>query len=376
MKNDIIKYAVLLFVAVAITGCSLFKVNVSTGEPLPRDEMQVRVMTRGFYYDMSSEIALTADSIAELAPDAQTKIEAIRWKLRATKAAVSAAMQSIPEVSLVDTWILCVRMKNAFTNTSDSLLFGNYTYLARNTAEGLQKRIRRLAYEVLTPQRYSLMENFVNDYVVQNPAEGDGMSQVNTTLAWLEYLKSNGIKHAYPSGSISEVIADIGDRMDGQTQQIGNTLGWSKDILELQLQQDSTRMRLESQLDSLERNFNRMVLVMENIPEISDFAITTLSQQMQMVIYSLNASVDLAFESIDSQRAELQKFISSERENVIVDVSKATDSAMQTLIDGLPAVMGKVVFWIILLVVVVLGLPFGVGYWIGSLRERSKQRKM
>lgn len=369
------KATVVLVALVVMTGCSLFKVSVSTGEQLPAEEMQIRVMTRGFYYDMSSEVSRMADSIVFLSPDAQIKIAAIRWKLEATRAAVDAAMQSIPEVSLADTWILCKRMENEFTKTPDSLLFGQYTYLAQNAAEYLQKRVRRLAREVLTPQRYSLMESFVDDYIRQNPIGGAGLTSANTTLAWLDYLKSNGIRHAYQSGSISEVIADLGDRVGGQTQQFSNSLSWSKDIIELQLQQDSTRMRLEAELDSLENNFNRMVLVMEHIPEISDFALRTLAEQMQKVIYSVNASVDLAFRNIDLQRAELQEFISAERANVMVDVSKATDSAVQTLVEGLPAVMGKIVFWIILLVVVVLGIPFAVGYWVGSLRERGNSVK-
>lgn len=369
------KAVAVLFALAFTTGCSLFKLSVSTGDPLPRGDMQVRVMTRGFYYDMVSEISGTADSIVALDTDSQIKIRAIRWKLQATRAAVDAAMQSIPEVSLADTWILCEQMQGAFARTPDSLLFGEYSYLARNTAEHLVKRVGRLATEVLIPERYSLMESFVNKYVADNPLSGEDITPANTTLAWLDYLKENGIQHAYPSGSISEVIADLGDRMGGQTQYITNSLGWSKDILELQLEQDSTRTKLMRELDSLESNFNRMVLVMEHIPEISDFAMRTLSEQMQRVIYSMNTTIDLAFRNIDMQRQELQEFVTIERESLTADMSKAADSAVQTFIDGLPAVIGKVVFWIILLVVVVLGLPFGIGYWVGSLRERGKQRK-
>lgn len=50
-----------------------------------------------------------------------------------------------------------------------------------------------------------------------------------------------------------------------------NSIGWSKDIFELQMQQDSVRNRLTRQLDSLERNFDRIVTVMEHLPQIADY---------------------------------------------------------------------------------------------------------
>ena len=37
------------------------------------------------------------------------------------------------------------------------------------------------------------------------------------------------------------------------------------------MQQDSVRNRLTRQLDSLERNFDRIVTVMEHLPQIADY---------------------------------------------------------------------------------------------------------
>ena len=65
------------------------------------------------------------------------------------------------------------------------------------------------------------------------------MEAANTTLAWIEFLRENGVEHAYATGSIAEVLADVNDRVSSQTQQLASSVGWSKDILEMQLQQDS-----------------------------------------------------------------------------------------------------------------------------------------
>ena len=114
MKTGILCRFALLCCVVLSGGCSLLKVSVSEGDPLPRAEVRMRVMTRGFYHDLTAAVARTADSIADAAPDLQTRIGAVRWKMQVSSAAVGAAMQPIPEVALADTWILCRRMEEAF----------------------------------------------------------------------------------------------------------------------------------------------------------------------------------------------------------------------------------------------------------------------
>ena len=46
--NGWMKGAAALLVVGLLAGCSLLKVSVSTGDPLPKEQMDVRTMTRGF----------------------------------------------------------------------------------------------------------------------------------------------------------------------------------------------------------------------------------------------------------------------------------------------------------------------------------------
>lgn len=375
MKLFSIKLAAALLAAVSLAGCSLLKLNVSTGDPLPPEDARARLMTRGFYYDLTDGIVRTADSISRSTPDMQTKIRAIRWKIQATRAAVAAAMQPIPEVALADTWILCRRMEDAFAAVPDSLLFGPLTPLARTAAKLFSVRADSLASEVLDPDRYRLMRRFVDEYLAATPPDNGEVAPLNTTLAWVRFLEDNGVEKDYSSGSISEVLADMSDRVGGQTQQMANSLGWSKDILELQLQQDSIRTQVGRQLDSLDTNFRRIVTVMEHIPEISDAVVSSLNDQVQSIISSMNASVDNAFLNIDRQRDELQHYVSAERSALVSDMRAAADDAIRTALEGIPALVGKVVGWLVLLAVVMLGTPFLLGFWLGGLRTRMRQRK-
>ena len=157
------------------------------------------------------------------------------------------------------------------------------------------------------------MERFVAQYVRDNPSD-EGMEASNTTLAWIEFLRENGVEHAYATGSIAEVLADVNDRVSSQTQQLASSVGWSKDILEMQLQQDSLRMEVGARLDSLERSFTRIVVVAEHLPEISDRVLDELNKQVTQLIYTMNYSVDNAFADFDRQRDELQRYVTGERQ--------------------------------------------------------------
>ena len=367
----LLQAAAALCAALALTGCSLLKVAVATGDPLSKEEMNVRTMTRGFYYDMAAEVARTADSIAQAAPELAVRVAAVRWKIHATRAGVSAAMQGIPDVALADMWILCRRMNERFAAAPDSLLFGLQSDIARDAALRLDRRAGRLARQVLPDDRYALMERFVTDYVRDNPAsEGDETD--NTTLAWLEYLRAAGVEQDYATGSIAEVLADVNDRLSGQTQQVTNSVSWSKDIFEMRLRQDSLRLQVGAQLDSLERSFNRIVVVAEHLPEISDKVLEELNRQATQLIWTMNASVDNAFADFDRQRGELQQYVTREREALVEQLRATGDELVRTTLDAVPGLVGKILLYLVLALAVLIGGPFALGFWLGGVRAKAR----
>lgn len=369
--NGWMKLAAALFAAASFAGCSLLKVAVGTGDPLSKEQMNVRTMTRGFYYDMAGEVARAADSIVAASLDVNVRVAAVRWKIRATRAGVTAAMQGIPDVALADLWILCRRMNEGFAQAPDSLLFGLQSDIARDAALRLDRRAGRLARQVLPDDRYALMERFVTDYVRDNPAsEGDETD--NTTLAWLEYLRAAGVEQDYATGSIAEVLADVNDRLSGQTQQVTNSVSWSKDIFEMRLRQDSLRLQVGAQLDSLERSFNRIVVVAEHLPEISDKVLEELNRQATQLIWTMNASVDNAFADFDRQRGELQQYVTREREALVEQLRATGDELVRTTLDAVPGLVGKILLYLVLALAVLIGGPFALGFWLGGVRAKYR----
>ena len=286
----------------------------------------------------------------------------------------SILRQSIPDVALADMWILCRRMDEGFAAMPDSLLFGAQSDLARATAARLDGRIGRLARQALTGERYELMVRFVERFVREHPLAEQGVEPANTTLAWIEFLREQGVEADHTTGTIAEVIADINDRLSGQTHQLANSVGWSKEMLEMELRQDSLHVQLGAQLDSLERDFGRLVLVAEHLPEISDRIMMGLNSEVAQLVDTMNALVDNAFVDFGRQREALQGYVTQERQALVGQLRRTAEELLASTMDAVPGIVGRVLLYVVLALVVLVGGPFALGFWLGGVRQKLKTK--
>ena len=155
---------------------------------------------------------------------------------------------------------------------------------------------------------------------------------------------------------------------------MSNSIGWSKDIFEMRLEQDSLHLQVGAQLDSLERSFNRIVVVAEHVPEISDRMLEELNRQVTQLIGTMNASIDNAFAGFDRQRDELQRYVTREREALVEQLRQTGDDLVRTTLDAVPGLVGKVLLYLVLALAVLIGGPFALGFWLGGVRQRAKSR--
>ena len=361
-------------ITIGFTGCSLLKVSVSTGEPLTEKENDIRMTTRGFYHTFQSQVILAADSIIKGTDDPTAKIHAVRWKLEATRAITSAALKSVPELSAVETWVLCRNLDKTLKVLPDSVLFGNRTAIARNTVDKLEKQYRCQLAEVMDKERFALMNEFVELHSMAFTPDTPSYLP-NPSSEWMEFLKEKGKDYKRSVGSVSEVIADAGDRVERYADQVSKDLSYGKEIWEYRLEKDSIYGKLNYRLDEMEHNFDRMVSVMEHLPEISDCMLDSLGQQAQEIMELMTLIVDETFNNVDYQRKEMQQYISEERKSILEEMRGMANDSLRTLMDALPGLVGQITGWIILLVVVVFGVPFMAGFGLGKLHERQHIRK-
>lgn len=359
---------------VSFTSCSLFKVSVSSGEPLPKEDAQLRILTRGFYDTFQKQAVTIADSIVNTSNTFHVRAQAIRWKMQTTRAVASAALESSPELAAVELWIFCKSLKSSLTNSPDSLLFSEHTPVVINMVNELEKRYVSQLTHILTDERMALMKEFVETRDYSSLTEKNQYTY-DIALEWMEHLGAKGIEYKVSAGSISEAITDVGGKIEGYTNQFSNNLSWGKDLLNIEIQQDSIYEKIDTQLIILNREFERISMVMEDFPDISNQLLSNMNDQANQILNSFNNSVLYTFSSIDQQRKEVQAYISQERQVLLNDVQNIVKNSIQNVLNSLPQFLGKILGYILLFLIFLLGIPFFIGFKLGKMNKYKKNNQ-
>lgn len=370
-----LRIGILFLALLSLSSCSLFKFTVSVGDkPLSEADLNTRVMVRSLYNDFTRTVIAASDSISARTNSIGIKINALQWKMRSSAACADAAYGGVPEVSLINTWVLCQRMYTMMEVQPDSLLFGSQTPIARDASLQLLGTISTLATKLLTEVDFQKMQAFVSDYSNNHPMNNLQFVNVNLMLEWTESQTISNKNYVKSIGSIPEVMADMNERISGYSTQFGNELSWSKQMFSLEMEQDSIKNKLTIKLDSISQSFNRMVVVFEHSPQIVNAITNNLSKQMQELIGVMNSSVNSAFYSIANERQQLQEFFNAQREVLMQEIQQNIDVAIKTTMSTLPSLIGKIVIYLVLGLSLLFCVPFFAGFMLGRWRERKKTK--
>ncbi len=363
------RYLFLLLASLSLGGCSLLKFTLDTGDvPLSETDVNTRMMARAFYRDFSTSVVEAADSIYRSTDSLDLKIRAINWKIRSTSMCADAAFGSVPEISLLNTWILCSSMDRYMAAAPDSALFDRYSPIARDCARELDKRIASIASKTLPKDRFAKMQEFVR----QNTDPDNPPANQDMMLRWINFLGVSDSTYIKSTGSVAQSIGDMSEKMSGYSAQWGSELSWNKDILSTRLNTEETRTEIRARMDSLQNQFGRITGVLENTPDIMASVLDELNGQVTDVIQTINASVDNVFADLGQQRAELQAFVDSQRVQLMAQVDSTASHAVKTAIDAIPSMIGSLMLYLVLAFIVLFSIPFVLGYLIGNFRGRKK----
>ena len=234
-------------------------------------------------------------------------------------------------------------------------------------------QIQDLAQSTLPAYRYNYAKQFIAEHIAAHPVSGLAVNAVNTAFEWDEFLKQYGDQGSFPIGTISEVSADLGDKVNGQVYNISHSLSWTKDMVEMKLEQDSTYAKLMLQLDTLEADFKRLVVVVEYVPEIADYIMKQLTERINEVLGALNSTVENAFYRVNYQREALQDYVTLQSDSLVAQAQRAADAAVDNALQQIPGLIGEVLLYIVLFFLVVLSVPFVLGYLLGKEGRKNKK---
>ena len=181
-------------------------------------------------------------------------------------------------------------------------------------------------------------------------------------------------------GTLSEVVADASNRIGYYSDASGKRFNWKTEMILKEKGLDS--VAFEAKFAEFEKQFDRLIAVAENAPENMDGAIKEFRKNMGPLFNNLNYEIRLAMQSLSSdvmsidtmlmrERVVLDSIVMRERIALTAKADTLVETGIEKAFEGLGNMLQKLIIYFILLFIVVLGLPFYLGYLTGKRKNKS-----
>jgi hypothetical protein len=357
--------------AALLAGCSLLSIK-SPEKPLSPRDLNARILAHSFSVRFDLAVEQAADHIAAGTAAPSVRLNALRWKIGATGASQRAASQVVPMIGLLDLWALSIQMQAYLGEGNGSSLFGPQQSRAVTLAQDLEREARTLVQDVTEPREFDDDRRFVDQYVRTYPIEGLEFARASLVDFWARE-KGSKIGLVGSLGTVPEAVADAVDvlRMYGDTAP--SLALWRTELAVQQSGWAAKDEDMEAALKVLDKRFARLSALADSTPGLVndvvrdagkrfDVSWTEMMGTMRSERVALSATVSAerqaAMEALDKERAAIDADAARVASQVIADAGK---QARLLVREALLLTMG--------LALVILGLPFAAGYWLGRARR-------
>lgn len=377
--------------ALALPGCVSFSLEVP-GEPLPPEQLRARIETRQYAADFIERVARTADSIAAGTDDAGIRANTLRWKIGASTASRRAAYRAEPPLALADTWAFAVQMEAFFREGSGRALFGSQQQAALDAAQALAREADALAARRLDAGVLADYRKLVSDYAASERLSDLSFARAPIGPLWRE-AAARDASAPKSAGAGSEVRADASDRLDIYGQRIPDELRWRAELA--YLESGFQGADVSRTLKRFEEEFTKLSAVAQTQPEIAMQRLAALQMELARVSENFDRrwgqtlavmqveratlvkdleAMRLAMDAtIERERKALYTAISAERAALAGDAARIGKELGPLLVAKLGAAVSEALLLLCLLVLLLLGLPFLLGFLVGRAFTRRSQ---
>lgn len=378
----LLNISVLLIIIIITFSCSLVKIE-SEQKPLGVRELNTRLLTQNFAKTAMDRVELAADSISRLYPDKKNvQINTLYWKIQTSEELGKVSFQTEPKIALMDTWSYFLEAKQSLSLPELDHIFGSHKSLALEAIDQNLKDIDNIALNVLPRGEYNEVKEFVKQHAANTPLfmqkEFKHQSVRESYLKFKNIPDSTAVQTV---GTLSEVVADASNRIGYYSNASGKRFNWKTELMLKEKGIDS--FAFEAKLAEIEAQFDRLVVVAENSPETIEEAIKEFRNNISPLFRNLNYEIGAAMQSLASdvqsvdtmlerERIALDSIIERERIALTMKADDLVNTGIENAFDGLGKTIRKSIIYFILLFIVVLGLPFYLGYLTGK-RKTNKE---
>ncbi len=359
----------LVALLLSLAGCSW--VTLKTPEkPLSARDLNARILTHEFAARFIFAVEQTADEIAAGTDDPLIQINTIRWKIAVASASQRAASQIAPMLGLLDAWALAVQMREYLDGGSGGSLFGAQQASAVKVATDLAKEAEDMARGLGPRKEFQRELRFVHDYAIAHPIESLHFARASVVDLWAQGTGTS-TKLVDTLGTIPEAMAQAGELM----RMYGDTVP-SQMLWRAQLAAQSSGINgkdVQAALQRLDERLAQLSAMAKTAPEVVRDAMGDMRRQVdsswaQMLDAVRSERIALAV-AVSKERAAAMKDVDAERQALAADAARISSQVISDTGTQVRHLVHEALSLIIVLALVVLGLPFAAGYFVGRARR-------
>jgi hypothetical protein len=384
--------ALLTALLLGAGGCSLVTIDTHV-TPLPKAEMQARLLTREFASGMVAEVVRTADSIAVATSEVELKRAAIRWKLATSEAARRAALRTDPTLSLVDTWALALQMDQFFRTGAGQTLFGESQSTVTETTGKLLGEIATIGLAVQPRGDPRGVARFVTRYATEHPLVDLEFKREPIFPHWSAFRSNDDTVVTSTVGTPAEVMADAAERLTLYGNQLSDELRWRLDLLATDPR--FSPEEIQALTAQLAAELKRIAAVAEQSPELARESMQSLRETFVPAVYQLDERWQATLDTFTAERKAIASELTTQREAVAAEVTTQREALAATLKEERAAVLAEtgrmanevtdrafarlrvvlreLMVGAAVLALILLGVPFGFGFLAGRGFRRSRE---
>ena len=385
----LLRLTVMAMFGLLTSACSLLEVKLESGiEPLPQEQLNMRVFSRDFSSSFYSKVELTADEIASFEDageqDIYLKSNALMWKIYSEQALQRTIFQTSPVAAMVDTWAFTAQMTAFYESGAGQSLFGSQQTLAVEASRALQSQFESTVKGFLTLIEFKKNRDFIEQYVVANPLTEMTFSRKSAFNDWLKFREINEFEAVTTFGSVPEVMSDISDRMAMISEQMPKILGWKAELYALH--SNINAEEIQKTLNHISVTSAKFQELMAQSPEMMQTLAVDMRRELSPLLQQLSDSTDSKLAQLSTERQALELMVKSERialEDMVArervaaaaNLDELSKHTVEVVFQELTKTLKSLILYFVLFLLVVFFAPLGLGVWLGKRMEVNKAQK-
>jgi len=362
-----------------LASCSLISLK-SPEKPLSARDLNTRLLTRQYSAYFIVTVERCADAIS--AEDEGAASNALRWKIAAVSESQQAATQMSPTMSLLDTWTFSLQMRDYLAEGAPGgQLFGIEQDKAQAVAVGLAEDADALARRLIPAEEFERYNQFAQQYVREHPLESLTFVRPSVVALWSRDTGKD-VRIVDTLGTIPEAMSNASDTMKIYVGNMPPLTMWKT---ELALREAGySKGDIRAALAQLDQRLDKLSAVAQDAPELVHGAVAEVRHSIDEIVDRLDAASGALITELGVERAALAENVRIEREAAIaalneqrqaiaVDAGRLAQELVRSSGQEARQLARQVIFLSLLLFLVVLGVPFAAGYYVGRARHRHNR---